>query len=97
MEIDKRLDGMKPCPFCGGENIDLIPMDFDCFEIEDDMAPQYDIPMEIIEEGHMRFCEELEIGQYIVGFALSCKGCGATLFGDTIGEVREKWNRRSCR
>ena len=87
MEIDKRLDGMKPCPFCGGENIDIVPLDFDGFEIEDDMAPQYDIPMEM-------FCEELEIGQSIVGFAVSCRRCGVTLFGDTIGEVREKWNGR---
>lgn len=80
---------MRPCPFCGrainADDIDtLYPSGTGWKEDEDGGLRHYVSVYEVSEE---QWCYKIVCQEHY-------GGCGAEVYGDSIEEVKEKWNTR---
>ena len=78
---------MKPCPFCG-KSIDA-----------NDVDTLYPSGTGWVEsDSHRHYVSIYEVPKEQWCYKIVCQehygGCGAEVYGDSIEEVKEKWNKR---
>ena len=80
---------MKPCPFCGSK-IDAEDLDT--------LYPS-GTGWKDARDGYRHYVSDYDVPKEYWCYTIVCQehygGCGAEVHGDSIPEVKEKWNRRA--